>query len=289
MTKRGTEYELFVKQVYENLNHADGLTDVQIQHDVKLTGVAGVEHQIDVFWTFKRGGVDYRVVVECKDYNRKVSLEKIKAFHALLHDLGNVRGVFATRVGFQSGAREYALKYGIQLMEIRHPTDDDWQGRLRNIHLNMKMRLIGEIEAHYHVDKDRMREMGISLPKDDSQCYITGQARIDFKKMIANDNPIKDEGSISPDELVRMLPVGEPQKGNRYSFEFKDGMMHFAEYHLPIDKIEYVYNTYETENHVAIRGDDVIKAIVKNITDGSEQTIDQFGGVRDRVKIDNRE
>ena len=36
MPKKGTEYELFVKSVYECLNRADGLSDVQIQHDVKL-------------------------------------------------------------------------------------------------------------------------------------------------------------------------------------------------------------------------------------------------------------
>ena len=48
MSKKGTDYELFVKDVYECLNKADGLNNVRIQHDVKLTGAAGVEHQIDV-------------------------------------------------------------------------------------------------------------------------------------------------------------------------------------------------------------------------------------------------
>ena len=67
MAKQGTEYELFVKDVYECLNKADGLSDVDIKHDVKLTGAAGVEHQIDVYWSFKFGGVEYRVAVECKD------------------------------------------------------------------------------------------------------------------------------------------------------------------------------------------------------------------------------
>ena len=76
MPKNGTEYELFVKEVYERLNQADGLTDIQIQHDAKLVGAAGVEHQIDLFWMFKKGGVVYRVAVECKDYNKHVSKEK---------------------------------------------------------------------------------------------------------------------------------------------------------------------------------------------------------------------
>ena len=122
MSKKGSEYELFVKYVYECLNQVDGLTDVQIQHDVKLVGAAGVEHQIDLFWTFKLGGVTYKVAVECKDYNKHVSKEKILTFHAVLQDIGNIHGIFASKMGFQSGARDYALQYGIQLMEIRQPT-----------------------------------------------------------------------------------------------------------------------------------------------------------------------
>ena len=108
MPKKGAEYELFVKDVYECLNRADGLSDVQIQHDVKLMGAAGVEHQIDIFWTFKIGGVNYKVAVECKDYNSHVSKEKIEAFHSILHDIGNIHGIFSSKMGFQSGAILYA-------------------------------------------------------------------------------------------------------------------------------------------------------------------------------------
>lgn len=37
--KPGTEYEFFVKDIYECLNRADSLTDVEIQHNVTLKGV----------------------------------------------------------------------------------------------------------------------------------------------------------------------------------------------------------------------------------------------------------
>ena len=76
MPKQGTEYELFVKEVYEVLNKTDGLSDVQIQHDVKLVGAAGVEHQIDVYWTFSIAGIRYQVAVECKNYKNRISKDK---------------------------------------------------------------------------------------------------------------------------------------------------------------------------------------------------------------------
>ena len=49
MTKQGIEYELFVKEIYEYLNQADGLADIEIQHDVKLKSASGVEYHIDIF------------------------------------------------------------------------------------------------------------------------------------------------------------------------------------------------------------------------------------------------
>ena len=69
MVKQGTEYEFFVKEICECMNRADGLSDVHVQHDVKLQGASGVEHQIDIFWTFNKGGVTYKVAVECKGIN----------------------------------------------------------------------------------------------------------------------------------------------------------------------------------------------------------------------------
>ena len=108
MSNNGVEYELFVKEVYECLNQADGLTDVEVQHNVKLSGASGVKHQIDVFWAFEKGGVTYRVAIECKNYKSRVSKDKMISFHGILHDVGNIHGVFVSKTGFQSGAIEYA-------------------------------------------------------------------------------------------------------------------------------------------------------------------------------------
>ena len=93
-----------------------------------------------MFWSFTKAGVTYKVAVECKDYKNRVSKEKILAFHDLLKDIGNIHGIFVTTNGYQSGAREYAEKYGIQLMEIRKPNDDDWDGRIRDVTITVNGR-----------------------------------------------------------------------------------------------------------------------------------------------------
>ena len=54
---------------------------------------------------------------------------------------------------------------------------------------------------------------------------------------------------------------------------------------LPIDGIVFTYDVHETVERITIKGDKAIKAIVKNVQDGSETNIDEFGRVNVREKV----
>lgn len=53
MANKNTEYEFFVKGMSEKILKADGIKNVEVQHDVLVRGISGQEHQIDVYWEFK--------------------------------------------------------------------------------------------------------------------------------------------------------------------------------------------------------------------------------------------
>ncbi|WP_256338062.1 MULTISPECIES: hypothetical protein [unclassified Paenibacillus] len=58
----------------------------------------------------------------------------MRDFFGVLHDLGNnTKGIFVTKVGYQSGAKKFGDYYGISLKEMRPPNHEDWNGRIRNI------------------------------------------------------------------------------------------------------------------------------------------------------------
>lgn len=280
MAKQGTEYELFVKDVYECLNKADGLSDVEIKHDVKLTGAAGVEHQIDVYWSFKFGGVEYRVAVECKDYNSHVSKDKIQSFHAVLNDLGNIHGIFASRMGFQRGAIQYAEKYGIQLMEIRNPVEADWDGKMKNINIELKTRTIGNVHPQIFVNKQRAEKMELPLPQEKGFRSKPDIIVISYEKMTLGDK-IFLSAEKSMLDLIRMIQThdNEPGQGKKLLFSFENGTILLGGRVLPIDSIEFSYDIREYKDDIHINGDDVIRAIVKNITEKTEIHIDKFGRV----------
>ena len=49
----------------------------------------------------------------------------------------NLNGVFATLIGYQAGAKCYAKHYGISLQEVRIPNDSDWEGLIKDVHMNL--------------------------------------------------------------------------------------------------------------------------------------------------------
>lgn len=134
-----TEYELFAQEIYRQLSiyHHFGIKNVQ--HNKKLIGHSGCEHQIDVYWEYEKDGVDHHVAIECKNYNKRISKEKVCAFNGVLIDLDNVEGIMVSKKGYQKGAKTYANHYGISLKELREPGERE--------------SIIGEIEIHNHIQK----------------------------------------------------------------------------------------------------------------------------------------
>lgn len=139
--KSGTEYELLVQSIYGKLirNTNINYKKTNIQHNIKLKGKkTGLDHQIDVYCEFTMyDGKVYKYAVECKDYASKLEKNKIAAFWGILDDLVDVRGIYVCKNGYQSGALTYAKTYGISVMEIRHPTEKDLDGRIQDIVLSV--------------------------------------------------------------------------------------------------------------------------------------------------------
>ena len=104
-------------------------------------------------WLKSTDANTFRVVVECKDYKRPVEAEKIEAFRTALEDLNNPIGIFVSKHGFQKGAVDIAKQYGIKLMVIHGPDDEDWDGYIRKIYLNLTVQMITYVRVEVLIDK----------------------------------------------------------------------------------------------------------------------------------------
>jgi hypothetical protein len=112
--KTGKSYENLVQVIFQSI------TRQSVERNVILRGKT-ISHQIDIYWKFEvGGGVQYKTIVQAKDWNKPVDQSHLLAFRTILDDLpGQPRGIIVTRSGYQAGAEEFALAHGILLYELK--------------------------------------------------------------------------------------------------------------------------------------------------------------------------
>lgn len=117
--KPGTAYERLAALVLAGLGWKD------VTHDTKLRPEGRrAEHQLDITATNADGSVR-RLLVECKDWNKKVGKKTLDALVGV-RDQGDFGAAMAvTTVGFTSGAVDVAVDEDLAMVVLREPRDDD--------------------------------------------------------------------------------------------------------------------------------------------------------------------
>lgn len=130
MANDGKDYEQFVKSLQQALLNSEDLikqNNIVIEANKKLIDSCGIKREFDLYWEYELAGVVYKTVIECKDYKSRVSVEKIDALIGKTRDLPDIKPVFATKTGYQSGAKAKAEFNKIDLLIVREQSDDDWE------------------------------------------------------------------------------------------------------------------------------------------------------------------
>ena len=119
------EYEKFTQEIYNEILKNLYVKNIEVKHNVKLTGKSGQKHQIDVYWEYQYDNTTFKIAIECKNYNHTVSIGKMRDFFGVLYDLEDVKGIMVTKKGYQEGAKKFGEHYGIDLMELREPEEGE--------------------------------------------------------------------------------------------------------------------------------------------------------------------
>ena len=281
MKNSATEYELFTQEVYHQLLNYHHVCIKNVQHNIKLKGHSGCEHQIDVYWEYEKNGVNHHVAIECKNYNKRVAKEKVCAFQGVLVDLGNVEGIMVTKKGFQKGAKTYAKQYGISLKELREP--------------NKGETIIGEIETHnqiekwstlYKVDEKWAEEHQINIPEYKRRMDLISFQH-DHKWSNATYIPLTiiDDvvRNVKGDYLISLDSIGpqirkRPVKDFPYVLPFKDAYINTNECGtIKILEVKYDFEREKQQTTFSLDAEGFVKAILK----------DAFSGIIQHIPIAN--
>jgi len=227
--------------------------------------------QFDVTIRFERGLYKYLTVIECKDYSRPVSVDKVDAFVTKCHDVGANFGVLASSSGFQEGAETVAKKHNITLLHIIDT------GKISSLPFGAK--IDGETDA-LHIDMVSIEYSDgeqITLPGESNalRYYVNhtiiniGDVQKSLQNMICEhiaNIPIEEYETFSidcPDGASVVAPNdGEVRLEAIKSIHFRAGMIKAKMMHGPA-----IFDPYLLSPDIKI----------VNISSGDERIIPQAG------------
>lgn len=258
-----TEYELFTREVYRQLSAYHHTCFTKVQHNIKLKGRSGCEHQIDVYWEYKKDGITHRFAIECKNYKNSISISKVRDFFGVLNDIGNIQGIIVTKVGYQKGAKQYAKEYGISLKELRSPNDGET--------------IIGNIDLRLHVDKTSML-FRVDEQWAEEHCINISEYKRRMDMISTEDNhrwstathiplTITDDviRTVKGDYIISLETIRDTIKDYPYVLPFQDGYI-ITKYwgKIKILEVKFDHNAEDIQRNIAVDAVGFVKAILKD-------------------------
>lgn len=259
-----TEYELFTREVYRQLSayYQTGFT--KVQHNIKLKGRSGCEHQIDVYWEYEKDGGKHRVAIECKNYNKRVPKEKASAFYGMLSDLDGVEGIMVSVKGFQKGAIQFAEHYGISLKELRTPNEGE------TIIGNIDLRLhVEKISMLFRVDEQWAEEHCINISEYKRRMDMMSMYSIHrWRSATHVPLPIADDvvRTAKGDDIIVLETLRKTIKDYPYVLTFQDGYINTKHWgKIKILEVKFDHSSEDTLQNIAVDAEDLVKAIMKDV------------------------
>ena len=125
------EYEKFVAELYRAVATTErwttNLKTTTFERNTKITNRYGVDREFDVYWEYELDGIVHRAVIECKYHTDRIPIGAIDSLIGKLKDIeGEVTPIFATKTGYQSGAKKAADYHEIELLIAREQNLSDW-------------------------------------------------------------------------------------------------------------------------------------------------------------------
>jgi hypothetical protein len=246
MANNGRDYESFVQKLQQALINSEEYLhqkNISIERNVKITDNSGIDREFDLYWDYELAGVTYKTVIECKDYASKISIDKIDSLIGKIRDIPDIKPIFATKTGYQSGAEQKAKHNKIELLIVREQIDDDWKDKdgnsfIKEIHINMLIQSPARIKAFSpKLNKDWIEQ---NTDIDTSQPISMNGLN---NEIFIKDN-IKNEQYSIFDLEQKLTNIKENEYGDMSKIvEFEDGYISYKDTMLKIDSYKVDYST----------------------------------------------
>ena len=261
------DFELFTQRVYQKLVNNSILKPISVQHNVKLKGKSGCEHQIDVYWEYETNGKLYRTAIECKNFNTSIPIGRVRDFFGVLYDLGNVNGIMVSSKEYQEGSLKFAETYGISLKMLKNPDAKDIIGSITTRNNADIRHLLFKFDedwiAERHFDLDKLRKFLSCFNHKKSNYWSKAEHfPIETKNTIIRDSNGKHISSI--EKLEQQLP-DNIEIDSPVVFSFEDAWVESIRWGpIKIREVKFEQESKVQETTLNLAADDFVEAILED-------------------------
>lgn len=138
--RKGEKIEKFVRFIHESLKN---MPATQISSNYKIDNNSGRKREIDVLIKSSINEIEIIIAIECKDYKRRVSADKIEAFKGKCERIKGIsKKIFVATNGYQADAINAAKEFDIDLYNLNEVRKEDI----------LEWFPISQLKAHYKLN-----------------------------------------------------------------------------------------------------------------------------------------
>lgn len=271
--QKGNSYEEFVAEVYQIIldkQANDGqIKPIKLERLKKLKCKSCADTKVDIYWEYEIADISHKTVIECKNYKKAVGVDDVREFGNKIQDIGDVRGVLVSKNGFQDGAKKVAQHFDIELLNIRELIEDDWEGRIRQIIVQMNICSPARIIAiNPIINKLWAEENGIA--KDQILRLVGLNNEIFIEDRLSG----YKESLYSFEQKVDTKTPGQ----HKWSKSFKDGWLTMPEHEYKINSVTIDYIIPEIKQETfSISNENEILAKIEKVNQNTSQVVYKDG------------
>ncbi len=267
-TAKGTLYELFVRDIIASIHEAQEVTTICVEHNKTIRGLSS-DHQVDVYWEHRIGGVTFRVAIECKNWTKEVDENVVRSALGMRQDIPGLQVIIVSPLGFQPGAVALARAHSIGLKIIRQPEPEsgDYAGinwvRPQKISMKFILRSNEATNMNIRVDPEWVAK---GIPQDVHDLIgVTGRCAIDHTVFDIIESGLATRQTIV-DLVNKIPPSDEAEKVTRFEFRWADAWALIGPNKLrtKIIGVDFEYKTHVFTEEITIKSEEA-KAIVRDI------------------------
>ena len=225
-------YEELVKDIYEALGRADGVTVECWGRRCTVQVAGGVPRQVDVLTSHADGERLHWTAISCKWWSNRVDVAHVSDFALTVQDAQLSTGIIVSKMGFTAPAKKLASAKGIELVELRKPLNADWEGSIT--HTQGEIWYSPPPEYRYRLSLTKSgtdprpqadHERPVAFPSSPDQFVITepdGDSRTLWERVHDANPQVVDGTEIAlefPDGTTLTMPDHPDHPANRASIQ----------------------------------------------------------------------